>query len=129
MAAPWIVASLTLLGDDLQKWSKRALRKFEKKKMPTIAKIAGQVLAQAKKNAPVVTGALRASGRMQPGGPTSYLVMFGGAGTGVNYAAAVEYGSATRGPNPYLRPAIIKVIPHAKREIAQMVDSSLRRGP
>jgi HK97 gp10 family phage protein len=83
------------------------------------------VLDEAKRNAPVATGALRASGRMVRGGPTSYLVMFGGGGTGVNYAAAVEFGSSTRGPKPFLRPAVGKVLPQAKREIARMVQKSL----
>ena len=127
MAAPLIVASMAVIGDDLTKWSKRALKRFERSELPTLAKIAGQVLADAKRNAPIITGALRASGRMERGGPTSYLVMFGGAGTGVNYAAAVEYGSGRAGPKPYLRPAVMKNVPNAKREIERMVKRSLRR--
>ena len=127
MVAPWIVASLTMIGDDLANRSKRARKKFQRKEGPTLAKKAGQVLAQANRYAPVQTGALRASGRMQRAGPTSWLVMFGGGGTGVNYAAAVEYGTSLRSPRPYLRPAVIKVVPHAKREIARMVDNSLKR--
>jgi len=125
MPVPWITASMTVKGD-LGKWSKKAIKRFQKDEMPTLAKIAAQVLGKAKKNAPVITGALRASGRMERGGPTSWLIMFGGGGTGVNYAAAVEYGSATRSPKPYLRPAVMSVLPHAKKEIERMVQRSLR---
>jgi HK97 gp10 family phage protein len=120
-----ILASLTLKGTNLKSWSKRSLKKFQRNELPVLAKIAGQVLSEAKRNSPVATGALRASGRMERGGPTSYLVMFGGGGTGVNYAAAVEFGSSTRGPKPFLRPAVFKVLPQAKREIARMVQKSL----
>lgn len=73
-------------------------------------RIAQRVLTQAKKNAPVDTGALRASGRVKRINQFRRRVEFGGAGTGVDYAQAVEFGTIRNRPKPFLEPALRKVL-------------------
>ena len=78
--------------------------------------LAHRILKRAKinltTNKSVITGALRASGRVEPGQRDNQrIVAFGGEGTGVEYAKAVEYGRYSYAPfvpKPYLRPAIIQ---------------------
>jgi|14BtaG_2_1085337.scaffolds.fasta_scaffold00911_14 HK97 gp10 family phage protein len=72
--------------------------------------IAQRILTDAKRNAPVRTGALRASGRVKRVNQFRRRVQFGGAGTGVDYAQAVEFGTINTRPRPYLEPAVIKNI-------------------
>ena len=71
--------------------------------------LAHKILTAAKKRAPVRTGALRASGRVEKPKPNVRVVGFGGGGTGVNYAGVVEYGAGNQRPQPYLRPAFYAV--------------------
>ena len=71
--------------------------------------LAHLILTSAKKKVPVRTGALRASGRVQKKGKSTRLIGFGGSGTGVNYAALVEYGGSAASPRPFLRPAFYEV--------------------
>jgi len=83
--------------------------KLPRKLRKPVLLIALQVLQAASAQCPVQTGALRASGRLEPAmgmspGKMGYTVVFGGAGTGVNYARAVEYTK-----KPFLRPAVAKV--------------------
>ena len=74
--------------------------------------LAHRVLKNAKRRAPVRTGALRASGRVEAGSNANQrIVAFGGGYTGVEYAKAVEYGRysyAPAAPQPFLRPAFIE---------------------
>ena len=82
---------------------------FKQKQIPSMLdRIAQRVLADAKRNSPVDTGALRASGRVETPHKYTRIVKFGGAGTGVDYAPAVEYGTGERSPNPFLRKAVLK---------------------
>tara|TARA_R110001592_G_scaffold210521_3_gene462137 strand:+ start:45471 stop:45875 length:405 start_codon:yes stop_codon:yes gene_type:complete len=83
--------------------------KCEASTIKELDKLAFKILTQAKRRAPIRTGALRASGRVMPKGLKTRIIGFGGAGTGVNYAGTVEYGSATNRPQPYLRPAFFAV--------------------
>jgi len=76
--------------------------------------LAHQILNKAKRRAPVRTGALRASGRVEKKGKTLRIISFGGPGTGVNYAALVEYGGRYP-PRPFLRPAFYEVRATATR--------------
>ena len=56
-------------------------------------KVAAAILRDAKKFAPVRTGALRRSGRIEEHGSEVWVV-FGGKGTSVDYAPFVEFGRA-----------------------------------
>ena len=86
----------------------------KKKELPkAVMFVASQILKDAKKFAPVRTGALRRSGRIEVGksgsGEAEVTIAFGGKGTGVDYAPFVEVGRQSRAPmppQPYLRPAI-----------------------
>jgi hypothetical protein len=82
-------------------------------------KVCTLILKDAKKMAPVQSGALRASGRLESqkkGGTMltrtyTVSVAFGGSGTGVDYAPFVEYGRQSvrpMAPRPFLRPAVLK---------------------
>lgn len=71
-------------------------------------KVAFRILTSAKKMAPVRTGALRASGRVRKVNQFRRIVQFGGAGTGVDYAQAVEFGTFRQSPKPFLRPAVLR---------------------
>lgn len=87
-----------------------------KKELPrSVMYVASQILRDAKKMAPVRTGALRRSGRIEgpvvKSGQVRVTVAFGGKGSGVDYAPFVEFGRQSRAPmmpRPYLRPAIRK---------------------
>ncbi len=72
----------------------------------TLDKIAQSILTKAKKLAPVDSGALRASGRVKRVNQYQRIVQFGGSGTGVNYAQAVELGTFKQRPQPFLEPAV-----------------------
>lgn len=99
--------------------------------------VAGRILAEAKKRAPVKTGALRRSGRIENAdtsqGPVR-IISFGGQGTGVQYAAAVEFGrfvpvGRQRGsittPQPFLRPALIKEMKRTKPALKKVLQQNL----
>lgn len=72
--------------------------------------IAQRVATEAKKGAPVRTGALRRSIRVKRVNQFRRIVEAGGAGTGVDYAQAVEFGTMHQRPQPYFEPAVRKVI-------------------
>ena len=97
---------------NFKKWI-RALRfnrgQVIRKVAPSILdKSAYKVLADAKRRCPVDTGALRASGRVEKKGWKQRDIVFGGHGTGVDYAEYVEYGTLYMVAQPYLRPAMMK---------------------
>ena len=69
--------------------------------------LAHDILNRAKRKAPVRTGALRASGRVERPKAEVRIIAFGGGGTLVDYAATVEYGGRYP-PRPFLRPAFIE---------------------
>lgn len=79
--------------------------------------LAYAILTAAKRRAPVRTGALRASGRVEQKGPKTRIIGFGGSGTGVNYAAVVEYGNGAQRAQPYLRPAFYAVRKTYKKRV------------
>ena len=91
--------------------------------------LAHRVLRNAKRRAPVRTGALRASGRVEAGRSANQrIVAFGGGHTGVEYAKAVEYGRysyAPAAPQPFLRPAIIEEMREARSEMKKVLQKSL----
>lgn len=96
--------------------------------------LAGRVLANAKKRAPVKTGALRRSGRIEKVGKSTRILSFGGKGTGVMYAAAVEFGrfvprGRQRGsvttPQPYLRPALLEEMKKSRGEMKKVLAANL----
>ena len=100
--------------------------------------VAGRILASAKKNAPVRTGALRRSGRIEKAdsihGPVR-IVSFGGVGTGVMYAAAVEFGrfnpvglqrGSTVAPRPYLVPALLKEMRASRGAMKKVLNQNLK---
>jgi len=78
--------------------------------------LAARILKQAKENAPVDTGALRRSGRIETKGPTTSLfsqiwVVFGGQGTGVDYSVFVELGTSYQQGQFYLLRAVREFAP------------------
>ena len=69
-------------------------------------RLAHMILTDAVKQAPVLTGALRASGRVRRINKYRRAIEFGGRGTGVDYASYVEFGTMRTRPQPFLRPAL-----------------------
>ncbi len=74
----------------------RVLRGIAKKADGVVGRIAHAIADKAQENAPVKTGTLKRSIQATD---TSVEV-------GVDYAAAVEFGTATKAAQPYLRPGI-----------------------
>jgi len=72
----------------------------------SLKRVAELILTDAKKRAPVLTGALRASGRTRTLNQHRVAIEFGGRGTGVDYAQAVEFGTFRTPPKPFLQPAL-----------------------
>lgn len=99
-------------GDDMARFAQAANntgKVFTRRDVPKELDIlAHRIMATAKRSAPVLTGALRASGRVKR--PNQYLriIQFGGSGTGVDYATFVEFGTFRQKPKPFLRPAVLK---------------------
>lgn len=91
--------------------------------------MAHRVLKNAKRRAPVKTGALRASGRVEAGrNANQRIVAFGGGFTGVEYAKAVEYGRysyAPAAPQPFLRPAFIEEMRGARSALKDAFQKEL----
>lgn len=104
-------------------------KKLSTKVVPSVLdRIAAKVLTKAKRNAPVITGALRASGRIEVPNPTQRIIAFGGKGTKVDYARYVEFGRfsfAPYDPIPYLRPALIATIKDARADLKASLTKSL----
>jgi len=78
--------------------------------------LAAKILFLAKENAPVQTGALRRSGRLEviPGVGSSFvniLISFGGQGTGVDYATHTEIGTVYQPGQFFLLRAVRKMSP------------------
>ncbi len=100
--------------------------------------VAGRVLARAVRNAPSVTGALRRSGRIEEKGNLANpirILSFGGKGTGVQYAAAVEFGrfvprgrqrGSTTTPQPYLRPALLEEMKRSRGDMKKVLVANWR---
>ena len=88
---------------------------------------AHKVLADAKRLAPVDTGALRASGRVEKKGRAERHIVFGGQGTGVDYAEYVEYGTLYMEAQPYLRPAMMKAQMTMKAEAFKQLNEAMLR--
>ena len=83
--------------------------RVQKADVPTVLDILAQrILRTAVKMAPVLTGALRASGRVKRTNQYQRIIQFGGSGTGVDYATYVEFGTFRQRPKPFLRPALLK---------------------
>lgn len=87
--------------------------------------IAQKVLKDAKKLAPVLTGALRASGRVRRINQYRRAIEFGGKGSGVDYALAVEFGTYRTAPRFFLSRALKKNKVNIKRALGRKVDKTL----
>lgn len=94
-----------------------------------VHRAAGMVHDLATQLAPEDTGALKASGRVEPEEPNgggTYQVIFGGGNSGVDYALYVEFGNDN--PNypaqPFLTPAAreIKPVLEIKAELLALID-------
>lgn len=113
-------------ASELRRGSKRVPTKIVPSYLDLLA---SRILTQAKKNAPVRTGALRASGRIElTANPRQRIVSFGGQGTKVDYARYVEFGRfsfAPYDPIPYLRPALISVMKDARIDLKKSLTKSL----
>jgi len=68
------------------------------------AKLAERVKERVKQNAPIDTGALRASITVNKVKKMEYRI-----GSNLDYAMAIEYGSSSNSAQPYFRPAINSV--------------------
>lgn len=129
-------------ADPFQRFAKD-LRRGGNKSVPSalvqyIDLIAGRILTTAKKNAPVRTGALRRSGRIERRGSKTEpvrIVSFGGQATAVQYAAAVEFGrfapvgrqrGSTTTPQPYLRPALVSEMRRSRPEMKRILNKNLQ---
>lgn len=103
MKAP--AADFTRFNLAMQRTNKRV----QKSDVPMVLDILAQrILRTAVKMAPVLTGALRASGRVKRTNQYQRIIQFGGSGTGVDYATYVEFGTFRQRPKPFLRPALMK---------------------
>lgn len=81
-----------------------------------VAKVAHDIEADAKKNAPVDTGNLRNSISTDLG------VLSAEIGPTAEYGAYVEEGTSRMAPQPYLNPAFYKNIPTFNAAMAAIVD-------
>ncbi len=106
------------------KWGSKASKRNKKGLQKAVQRVAFSILRDAKKLTPVRTGALRASGRVMELGPLKQEITFGGAGSGVNYAAAVEYGTGRTAPKPYLRPAVKMNRRMFQKEVIKVVQNA-----
>lgn len=95
-----------------------------------IDRLAHRILTTAKEKVPVITGALRASGRVEmTTNPRQRVVSFGGIGTNVLYAQVVEFGRFSYAPflpRPYLRPALLKEVKSARKDLKKSLEESLK---
>ena len=112
----------------------RGGKKIPRSTVPSVINnVAAKILMEAKSRAPVRTGALRASGRIepasQPGSTYAVAVAFGGQGTNVNYAAVIEYGRVAHAPmppRPFLRPAVAKTMRETRGKLRRSLEDSLK---
>ena len=81
-------------------------KEIDRRTTMALRQVAFLILADAVRRAPVLTGALRASGRTRALNQHRIVIEFGGRGTGVDYAPAVEFGTFRTPPKPFLRPAL-----------------------
>ena len=87
--------------------------------------VAQKVLKDSKGLAPVLTGALRASGRVRRINQYRRAIEFGGRGSGVDYALAVEFGTFRTAPRFFLRRALLKNKVSIKKALGRKVDRTL----
>ena len=73
----------------------------------TVPRLTDAIYDDSQRYVPVLTGALRASGRKEVHGGTG-LVVYGDEGE-VDYAVYQEMGTSKMAAQPYLRPAAFKV--------------------
>ena len=102
-----------------------AAKKMPKALNKNLRDVAVRILADASRRAPVRTGALRASGRITPI-LRGYRVAFGGGGTGVNYASAIEFGSKNITARPFLGPAVKENRKFAKEKVKATIKEVTR---
>lgn len=70
----------------------------------TAPRLAALIHADSQRYVPVLSGDLRASGRIECDGST-WLVVYGGGESDVDYAGYQEFGTTKMQAQPYLRPA------------------------
>jgi len=110
----------------LSKFAGDSNKKVNRNVSRAVQKIAFNILRDAKRNAPIRTGALRASGRVLEINKMKQEIEFGGSGTGVNYAAAIEYGTGRISPKPFLRPAVKQNQAEANRLLIKAVQGGTK---
>lgn len=99
-------------------------RRVSKQDVPAALDLLAQkILRNAARGAPVLTGALRASGRVKRTNQYQRIVQFGGSGTGVDYATFVEFGTFRQRPKPFLRPAVMA----ARKDMAKVFRIKMTR--
>ena len=74
------------------------------------------------------TGSLRRSVRIEHVDPSkpSVLMAVGGAGTGVPYAAALEFGTSDMEPRPYVVPVMVALAPEFPTILLDETDNALK---
>jgi HK97 gp10 family phage protein len=102
-------------------------RQMDKNAINGLDSVAQRVLKTAKQNAPVLTGALRASGRVRRLNQFRRAIEFGGRGSGVDYSLAVEFGTFRTAPRFFLTKALMKNKVHIKKALSRKVEKTLNQ--
>lgn len=92
------------------------------------SKAGDAIAAHAKKNVAFRTGSLMRSIKSHPAkkglGGITVQVTAGGPSSphDVGYAGFIEKGTSKMGPQPYMRPAVNKVVPQWEKEVADVAE-------
>ena len=122
------IVGLRELEDKLSNLDEKLSRALEE----ALEEIAEKIRDDAKSFAPVDTGSLRKSIRVEREGELQFSVVAGGGGvinprTGreVDYAGYVEFGTSRMSPQPYMQPALEKnrdeILKIVKRKILEVL--------
>ena len=106
--------------DDVISQLKRSADRAVEQAMKELEKTAFEVEREAKLNAPVDTGMLRAS-ITSTGSGSEYEI-----GTNIEYAPFVEFGTRYMAAQPFLFPAFEKGVRDLQKNIKKAVASALR---
>lgn len=115
MTVTFDTSELDDLADDLAKAGPEA----EKATSAAMTMIAGKLRADASANAPIDSGALSASIRVQGG--QGYRDVF----SDLSYAGFQEYGTSSMPPQPYFEPAIRVAYGRLMKAIEEAGEESL----
>lgn len=118
------VAVLTVKTDDLGRLITTLAKKTEgmdSRTSQAVRKAAFDVERYAKQNAPVRTGFLRSSIHTVIE-TNSFRVYAASVIAGAEYASYVEYGTSRMAPQPYMQPALDRVLPGFQAVMQQLAN-------